>query len=75
MDTERPHSRLGWMNTARNYLLALKGNQPTLETDVEDYFRTAPATKLVSKTTLEKGHGRIETRVYTASAEVDWITL
>ena len=57
-----------------DYLLALKGNQPTLETDVEDYFRTAPATKLVSKTTLEKGHGRIETRVYTASAEVDWIT-
>jgi predicted transposase YbfD/YdcC len=39
-----------------DYLLALKGNQPTLETDVEDYFRTAPATKLVSKTTLEKGH-------------------
>ena len=26
-----------------DYLLALKGNQPTLETDVEDYFRTAPA--------------------------------
>ncbi len=57
-----------------DYLLALKGNQPTLETDVEDYFRTAPATKLASKTTLEKGHGRIETRVYTASAEVDWMT-
>jgi len=57
-----------------DYLLALKGNQPTLETDVEDYFRTAPATRLVSKTTLEKGHGRIETRVYTASAEIYWIT-
>ena len=26
-----------------DYLLALKGNQPTLETDVEDYFRTAPS--------------------------------
>src|ERR1700720_1878546 len=26
-----------------DYLLALKGNQPTLEADVEDYFRTAPA--------------------------------
>jgi predicted transposase YbfD/YdcC len=43
-----------------DYLLALKGNQPTLETDVEDYFRTAPAEQLVSKTTVEKGHGRIE---------------
>ena len=57
-----------------DYLLALKGNQPMLESDVEDYFRTAPDSKLVSKTTVEKGHGRIETRVYTASAEVDWIT-
>jgi predicted transposase YbfD/YdcC len=57
-----------------DYLLALKGNQPTLETDVEDYFRTAPAEELVSKTTVEKGHGRIETRTYTASSEVDWIT-
>src|SRR5580704_3903467 len=26
-----------------DYLLPLKGNQATLETDVEDYFRTAPA--------------------------------
>lgn len=56
-----------------DYLLALKGNQPTLEADVEDYFRTAPAEKLVSKTTVEKGHGRIETRTYAASSEVDWI--
>ena len=57
-----------------NYLLALKGNQPTLETDVEDYFRTAPAAELVTKTTVEKGHGRIETRIYSASDKVDWIT-
>jgi predicted transposase YbfD/YdcC len=56
-----------------DYLLALKGNQPTLETDVEDYFRTAPADELVTKTTVEKGHGRIETRIYTASNKVDWI--
>src|SRR6266446_6732903 len=55
------------------YLLALKGNQPTLEADVEDYFRTAPAGELVSKTTVEKGHGRIETRTYAASSTVDWI--
>ena len=36
-----------------DYLLPLKGNQPTLEADVEDYFRTAPADELVSKTTVE----------------------
>ena len=56
-----------------DYLLALKGNQPTLEADVEVYFRTAPAAELVAETTVEKGHGRIETRTYTASRNVDWI--
>ena len=56
-----------------DYLLALKGDQLTLETEVEDYFRTAPADELVTRTTVEKGHGRIETRFYTASAVVDWI--
>jgi predicted transposase YbfD/YdcC len=56
-----------------DYLLALKGNQPTLEADVADYFRTAPKDELVSKSSVEKGHGRIETRTYTASQTVDWI--
>jgi predicted transposase YbfD/YdcC len=56
-----------------DYLLPLKGNQPTLEKDVEDYFRTAPAAEVVTTTTIDKGHGRIETRTYTASSVVDWI--
>lgn len=56
-----------------DYLLALKGNQPTLEAEVKDYFNTAPEQELTTKITVEKGHGRIETRIYTASSEVDWI--
>ena len=56
-----------------DYLLALKGNQPTLEADVESYFDDAPASELVSKSSVEKGHGRIETRIYTASSTVGWI--
>jgi predicted transposase YbfD/YdcC len=56
-----------------DYLLPLKGNQATLETDVIDYFRTAPQDELVTKQTVEKGHGRIETRTFTASSVVDWI--
>ncbi len=56
-----------------DFMLALKGNQLTLETDVEDYFRTAPEDEIVRKTTIEKGHGRIETRLFTASKTVDWI--
>ena len=57
-----------------DYLLALKGNQPTLEAEVADYFRSAPAEEVVSKDAeIEKGHGRIEMRAYTASSKVDWI--
>src|SRR5271157_5493525 len=56
-----------------DFLLPLKGNQPTLEAEVAAYFETAPKEELVTKTTVEKGHGRIETRVYTASKTVDWI--
>ena len=56
-----------------DYLLALKGNQSTLERDVLDYFRTAPTAELATATTVEKGHGRIETRRYAASSNVDWI--
>ena len=46
----------------------------TLEREVEDYFRTAAADELVTRSTVEKGHGRLETRLYSASAVVDWIT-
>lgn len=57
-----------------DYLLALKGNQPTLEAEVADYFRCAPAEEVVSKDAeIEKGHGRIEMRTCTASSKVDWI--
>ena len=41
-----------------------------MEAEVDSFFDTAPADELVSKTTVEKGHGRIETRIYTASQEV-----
>jgi len=43
-----------------DYLLALKGNQPNLEAEVADYFASAPEEELQTKTTIEKGHGRIE---------------
>src|SRR5208337_3913567 len=56
-----------------DFLLPLKGNQPTMEAEVAAYFETAPKEELVTKTTVEKAHGRIETRVYTASKTVDWI--
>jgi len=57
-----------------DFLLALKGNHPLLESEVASYFDTAPEQELVTKTTIEKGHGRIETRIYKASQNVAWIT-
>ena len=60
-------------NQGADYVLSLKANQPTLEADVLDYFRSAPAGGIVFATTLEKYHGRIETRKYRASADVGWI--
>ena len=56
-----------------DFLLALKGNHPVFEAETEAYFDTAPASELVTKETVEKGHGRIETRLYSASKNVEWI--
>ena len=45
--------------------MAVKGNQPTLHTALQEAFAQAPAPKLRSSrqtTTFEKGHGRYEQR-------------
>lgn len=56
-----------------NYLLAVKSNQPTLRTEIEDYFASAPAEVLDTATDWDKGHGRIEERTVTVSREADWL--
>jgi predicted transposase YbfD/YdcC len=48
-----------------DYIVAVKGNQPTLHTELQAAFAQAPAPKLRSSrraTTFEKGHGRYEQR-------------
>jgi predicted transposase YbfD/YdcC len=57
-----------------DYLLAVKDNQPTLAADCQSYFETAPAAELQTHATLEKNHGRIETRTYTISHAASWLT-
>ena len=57
-----------------DYILTVKGNQPTLEADIVSYFDTAPASESTTITTVEKAHGRLETRTYIASSAVDWLT-
>jgi len=61
-----------------DYLLALKGNQGTLQQDVELFFTEQKScdfadTVISRHQTLEKSHGRIETRTYTAVADIDWL--
>jgi predicted transposase YbfD/YdcC len=62
-----------------DYVLALKGNQGTLSDDVELFFAEQKACDFKDTTvsrhrTLEKSHGRIETRTYTAVGDIDWLT-
>jgi predicted transposase YbfD/YdcC len=57
-----------------DYLLAVKANQPTLRSEIETFFRDAPAASLDTTTDLDKGHGRIEERTVTVAHEVDWLT-
>jgi predicted transposase YbfD/YdcC len=57
-----------------DYLLALKRNQPTLHGEVAAYFADPATTGLASTETLDKDHGRIETRTTIVSHDVGWLT-
>lgn len=57
-----------------DYLLAVKGNQPTLRAEIETFFKEAPASEIDTVSDLDKGHGRIEERTVTVAREVDWLS-
>lgn len=62
-----------------DYVLALKGNQGTLRDDVEEFFTEQKASKYADcvpsrHETVEKSHGRIETRTVTVVGAIDWLT-
>jgi predicted transposase YbfD/YdcC len=56
-----------------DYLLAVKGNQATLQSEIETFFNDAPAATLDRAADLDKGHGRLEQRTVTVAHEVDWL--
>jgi predicted transposase YbfD/YdcC len=61
-----------------DYVLALKGNQGSLRDDVALFFSEQTArrfadTPVSRHTTVEKSHGRIESRIVTATADVAWL--
>lgn len=57
------------------YVLALKGNQGTAFAEIKLFLDEAverQAPHLVGKETVEKGHGRLETRRYWQSEQIEW---
>jgi len=52
---------------------ALKRNQPTLQDDMVRFFEDPETTGLETVETIDKDHGRIETRRTTVSHEVAWL--
>ncbi|MCP4645717.1 MAG: ISAs1 family transposase, partial [bacterium] len=74
----------GIVKQGADYVLALKGNHATVLDEVKDYFADAvpPCATQCADTvsegvmdffeTNDKGHGRIETRLYWQSIDIDW---
>jgi hypothetical protein len=63
-----------------DYVLAVKDNHPQLAEALRDFFSTLNAPghcrrQVSLYETLDKGHGRIETRRCTAIGELDWLEL
>ena len=54
-----------------DYVIALKGNQESLNEDVRLYFEEFKGVQTTA--TKEKGHGRIETREYFLETKIDWL--
>jgi predicted transposase YbfD/YdcC len=61
------------MITQKNgdYVLAIKGNKGGFFEDVMDYFGQKEVLKVC--TTIDKGHGRIETRTCYVNNAIDWL--
>jgi predicted transposase YbfD/YdcC len=61
-----------------DYILAVKENQPTLHTDIREYFEYLESKEGMRETCdrweseLEKDHGRIERRSVTVATNLDW---
>jgi predicted transposase YbfD/YdcC len=56
-----------------DYVLALKGNQGTLHEDVRHLLDASPSLPVTTHTTVEKEHGRLETRTSVVSEEIAWL--
>jgi predicted transposase YbfD/YdcC len=74
----RPRSPSRSSSRAADYVLALKGNQETLAAEVEEAFidadaRTTPTCPRLFET-VERGHGRVETRRYRTLTDLSGVS-
>jgi predicted transposase YbfD/YdcC len=61
-----------------DYVVALKENHATMHNEVKEYFLEEEKSefkneKIQSYRTIEKGHGRIEERIYYYSTDIKWM--
>ena len=62
-----------------NYVLALKGNHPLLNKEIEEFFKEAEDKKYQKEYGIntyqnyDKGHGRIEHRSYYITSNISWL--
>lgn len=73
-----PESAERIIDAKADYLLAVKGNQPTLYAEMENFFDQAHAVEWEEVSNLfhqetDKGHGRIEIREVRVIEEFDWL--
>ncbi len=56
-----------------DYVLALKGNQASLHDDVRTFLDDPETQLVVSDSTVDADHGRIETRTSMVSTDIEWL--
>jgi predicted transposase YbfD/YdcC len=57
-----------------DYVIGLKGDQGTLNNDVRLFFENKPkAVTFRLDATVDKGHGRLETRECTVTEDIQWL--
>jgi predicted transposase YbfD/YdcC len=56
-----------------DYCLALKGNRPLLEAEVERFFADPAPEMIATHVTTDGDHGRIEQRRHVVCHDVDWL--
>jgi len=56
-----------------DYVIQVKDNQPKLHQDIALYFQDPENRRLDSFQTIDGEHGRIETRRYFATDDIDWL--